>query len=239
MSEHHESAGSNRPFDVPRFAESCIEAAGDAWAASFDHPFVLAIADGSLPADRFRYYQMQDARYLEGFSDAAALISVRCPEPSAKLWFIDAARLALVVEGDLHAGYGRRLGYTPGDVAAVELGPVTRAYRDHMVTAAQSGTLVEAIAALTPCPWLYTDLGAHLLARIGRIPEDHPYADWLALYSSADFSDYMQRMLVLLEQAADAADDAARQRARDAFHTSARYEWMFWEQAWRLEPWPV
>jgi len=229
----------NAAFDVPPFAQACKEAAGSAWGASFDHPFVLAIADGTLPADRFRFYQMQDARYLESFSDAAASISLRCPDPVDKLWFIDAARLALVVEGDLHAGYGRKLGYTPADVAAVELGPVTRAYRDHMVAAAQGGSLVEAIAALTPCPWLYTDLGEYLLGRIGTIAEDHPYADWLALYSSADFGDYMQRLLALLQRAAEAADGSARERALEAFHTSARLEWMFWEQAWQLEAWPV
>ncbi len=226
-------------FDIPAFARTCIEAAGNSWGASFEHPFVLALADGSLSAERFRYYQMQDARYLEGFSDAAAQISLRCPDPSDKLWFIDAARMALVVEGELHAGYGRRLGYTPEDIATMELGPVTRAYRDHMLVAAQTGTLVEAVAALTPCPWLYTDLGQHVLQRIGSIPADHPYADWLALYSSADFSDYMQRLLELLQRAADAADNAARSRALVAFHASARYEWAFWEQAWQQQTWPV
>lgn len=226
-------------FHVPAFARACIDAAGSSWAASFEHPFVIALAEGSLTADRFRFYQMQDARYLEGFADAAALISTRCAEPGDKLWFIDAARLALVVEGDLHAGYGRKLGYTAADVAAMELGPVTRAYRDHMISTAQTGTLVEAIAALTPCPWLYTALGQHLMAAIGEIPEDHPYADWLALYASSEFETYMQRLLECLQRAAEAADAAARERAMSAFRVSARHEWSFWEQAWQLEGWPV
>ncbi len=226
-------------FAIPDFAHACIEAAGESWGASFDHPFVMALAEGSLPSEHFRYYQMQDARYLEGFADAAALISTRCTEPGDKLWFIDAARLALVVEGDLHAGYGRTLGYTEADVAAMELGPVTRAYRAHMIVAAQTGTLVEAIAALTPCPWLYTALGQHLLDKIGTIPPDHPYADWLALYASSEFEAYMQRLLELLQQAADGADGSARARALDAFHVSARYEWSFWEQAWQRQDWPV
>lgn len=228
-----------RAFDVPPFAQSCLNAAGSSWGASFEHPFVLALADGSLPTSNFRYYQMQDARYLEGFADAASLIATRSPDPTDKLWFIDAARLALVVEGELHAGYGRKLGYTPADVAAVELGPVTRAYRDHMIATAQTGTLVEAIAALTPCPWLYTDLGQNLLARIGTPAADHPYKDWLDLYAGDDFVVYMQKLLELMQQAADGADGAARQRALTAFHVSARHEWQFWEQAWQQQDWPV
>ena len=228
-----------RAFDVPPFAQACLDAAGSSWGASFDHPFVLALADGSLPTGHFRYYQMQDARYLEGFADAASLIATRCPDPVDKLWFIDAARLALVVEGELHAGYGRKLGYTPADVASVELGPVTQAYRNHMIATAQTGTLLEAIAALTPCPWLYTDLGQNLFARIGTPAADHPYKDWLDLYAGDDFVDYMQKLLQLMQQAADGADETARERALTAFHVSARHEWQFWEQAWKQQGSPA
>lgn len=224
---------------APPFARSCIEHSGRAWGASFDHPFVLALADGSLDPERFRFYQMQDARYLESYATTAALIGARCPAPAHKLAFIEAAQRALIVESELHAGYGRKLGYTPEDVAAVELGPVTHAYSNHMIATAQTGTLVEAIAALLPCPWLYAELGRHLLARIGNIPDDHPYGDWLALYSNVEFEDNTRSLLELLEFAAEAADDSARARAQRAFRNSTRYEWMFWEQAWTRQQWPV
>lgn len=226
-------------FPVPPFARRCLEAAGPAWGASFQHPFVRALADGSLDAERFRFYQMQDARYLQAFADAASLISTRCPDPADKLWFIDAARLALVVEGELHAGYGRRLGYTPADIAALALTPNNRAYQDHMVASATRGSLVEAIAALTPCPWLYIALGQHLLAEMGAIPDDHPYADWLRTYADPGFNAYMEAILAHLERAAEAAGEAERTRAVEAFVASARYEWMFWEQAWTQQAWPV
>jgi thiaminase/transcriptional activator TenA len=227
------------PYPVPPFAEECIDAAGDSWAASFDHPFVRALAEGTLDSDRFRFYQMQDARYLEAFSDAAALISTRCVDPNDKLWFIDAARMALVVEGELHAGYGDTLGYGPDDIAALELTPNNKAYQDHMIATAQRGTLVEAVAALTPCPWLYIELGQHLLHELGTIADDHPYADWLRMYSDPGFNEYMENILERLQRFADAADDAARTRAQDAFRMSARYEWMFWQQAWERQGWAV
>lgn len=233
------AAATEAPFTVPPFARACITAAADAWGASFGHPFVRALAEGTLDSERFRFYQMQDARYLEAFADAASLISIRCADPGDKLWFIDAARLALVVEGELHAGYGRKLGYTPEDVAAIELTPNNRAYQNHMVTTAQQGSLVEAVAALVPCPWLYIDLGQHLLRELGTIPDAHPYADWLRTYSDPQFNQYMEDILDRLQRFADAADDATRARAVNAFVTSARYEWMFWDQAWTSQAWPV
>lgn len=228
-----------RAFDVPPFAAQCLDAAQSMWGASFEHPFVLALADGTLDRDLFRFYQMQDARYLEGFSDAAALISTRVISPEDKLWFIDAARMALVVEGELHAGYGRQLGYGPEDIAAIELTPNNRAYQNHMIDAATRGSLVEAVAALVPCPWLYIELGQHLLKRLGRVEDDHPYADWLRMYSDPEFNDYMRNILARLQRYADAVDEPTRQRAIDAFRISTRYEWMFWQQAWEQQNWPI
>ena len=226
-------------FDIPPFAQRCMDACQGSWGASFDHPFVRALADGSLSPERFRFYQMQDARYLEAFSDAAAIISTRVVKPVEKLWFIDAARMALVVEGELHAGYGKTLGYGPDDIAAMELTPNNRAYQNHMISTATRSSLAEAVAALTPCPWLYVDLGQNLLKELGTIPADHPYADWLAMYSSPEFNDYMQHLLGYLQAYADGVDEPTRQRAVEAFVVSARYEWMFWQQAWELQTWPV
>jgi thiaminase/transcriptional activator TenA len=239
MSVTLEETVDHAPFAVPPFAEACLDAAGDAWGASFEHPFVEALADGSLGAERFKFYQMQDARYLEAFADAASLISTRCEDPDDKLWFVEAAQMALVVEGELHAGYGDKLGYGPEDIRALELTPNNRAYQNHMIERAQRGTLVEATAALAPCPWLYVALGQHLEREHGAVPEDHPYAAWLEMYRDPEFNEYMDNLLPRLQRFADAADDEARERARGAFAVSARYEWMFWQQAWEQQTWPV
>jgi thiaminase/transcriptional activator TenA len=229
-----------RAFDVPPFAQRCMEAAGQAWGASFAHPFVRALSAGTLDADRFRFYQMQDARYLESFADAASLIATRCVRPDDKLWFVDAARMALVVEGQLHAGYGKTLGYGPEDIAAVPLTPNNLGYQNHMVAMATRGTRVEAVAALTPCPWLYIDLGQHLMAEHGgAVADSHPYAAWLRMYADPGFNSYMDNILERLQRFADAADEPARSRAVTAFVQSAQYELMFWEQAWTGQKWPV
>ena len=228
-----------RPYTVPPFAQSCLEHAREAWDEAVDHPFVHALADGSLDPERFKFYQMQDARYLEAFADAASLISTRCPDPDDKLWFIDAARLAVVVEGELHEGYGDELGYGPDDIRSLSLTPNNRAYQNHMLERAQRGTLVEAVAALTPCPWLYIELGQRLEREMGAVPDDHPYAEWLEMYRDPDFHEYMDNLLARLQRFAEAADESAREGARTAFTTSVRYEWMFWNQAWTQQEWPV
>lgn len=40
-----------------------------------------------------------------------------------------------------------------------------------------------------------------------------------------------------LEIAAEAAGPAERNRAKESFLVSVRYEWLFWQQAWIQETW--
>jgi thiaminase (transcriptional activator TenA) len=226
------------PFELPPFAAILRTHAAADFGRSFRHPFVLSLANGSLAAETFRFYQMQDARYLEALADAASLISTRTHEPDSKMWWIEAARLALIVERSLHLNYGTKLGYGPADIAALRLTPTNRAYQAHLVDTATRGSLVEAIAAFAPCPWLYASLGQHLQRTMGEPAADHPYAEWLKTYAAPDFLTYMSVLLEELQTAANAAGERELTRAKEAFLTSVRYEWAFWEQAWVREGWP-
>ncbi len=226
-------------FSIPPFAERCREAANEAWQASFEHPFVVALMDGSLDAERFRFYQMQDARYLEAYADTCSLISVRYDNPEAKMWFIEGARLAIVVERQLHQEYGRQLGYGPVDIASLSLSPNNRAYQNHLIASVQTASLLEAVSALAPCPWLYADIGRYMEAKLGFVPDEHPYADWLKTYADPAFVTYTNELLVHLQKLADSHDTPElHDRAVEAFVISARYEFMFWEQAWQMQDWP-
>jgi len=238
-SDTNEAAGDAAPLDIPPFAQRCREACHDEWEAAASHPFVRSLIEGALDPDRFRFYQMQDARYLEAYADTCSILSTRFTAPKDKLWFIDGARLAIVVEQELHAGYGEKLGYTPEDVAALACSPNNIGYQNHMLQAAGRRSLVEGLAALAPCPWLYTDIGIRMMEELGQIPEDHPYAAWLATYADPSFVTYTSDLLAILERVASEHDGSLLAAAVEAFRQSVRYEWMFWEQAWMQQAWPV
>ncbi|GMQ81635.1 MAG: thiaminase II [Rhodothermia bacterium] len=215
-----------------------MEAAVNDWRASFEHPFLQALLNGTLSDKRFRFYQMQDARYLEAYADSCSIISVRFKDIERKLWFIDGARLSLVVERELHEEYGRKLGYTAQDIANLELSPANRAYQNHLLVSAQKETLLTAVAALAPCPWLYSDIGLLVNHRLPDLSESHPYADWLTTYADPVFVTYTNELLAHLQFLADQYPDSDHHReAIEAFVLSTRYELMFWEQAWDLQGW--
>ena len=226
-------------FTVPSFASRCKKSAESAWSASFEHPFVKGLIDGTLSNDRFKFYQMQDARYLEAYADVCSILSTRFASPDKKLWFIEGAKLALVVEQELHGMYGQRFGYTAGDIRNLKVTPNGLAYQNHMLVMARGASLLESVAALAPCPWLYTDIGLHIHETLGTIPADHPYGNWLATYSDPSFVLYTEQLLGILEEVALEHGPEVQERAVEAFKTSVAYEWMFWDQAWNEQEWPV
>jgi hypothetical protein len=45
--------------------------------------------------------------------------------------------------------------------------------------------------------------------------------------------------LVYIPSLAEAKLAGCSCRVKEAFMTTSRYEWMFWDAAWKLEGWPV
>ena len=107
-----------------------------------------------------------------------------------------------------------------------------------MRSVAQTGTLAELTVVALPCAWVYCVVGQHLL-RKGEPSPKHPYRDWLLLYGSPEFAEVTHWMRTLVDREAKAAGKVEKRRMIDIFLTSSRYEWMFWDMAWREEQWPV
>ncbi len=65
-------------------------------------PFNKELANGTLTRERFQFYMIQDALYLEQYSRALAVAAAKAPDPAAMQQFAHAAEEALVVERALH-----------------------------------------------------------------------------------------------------------------------------------------
>ncbi|MCF0254537.1 MAG: thiaminase II, partial [Duodenibacillus sp.] len=94
-----------------------------------------------------------------------------------------------------------------------------------------------AAAALMPCFWIYEQAGFAVAAL--RKTEGNPYAEWIAWYGSPDYSATVEEALAFADELAEASDPRTCEAMTEAFLRACRYEWMFFEAAWRKEAWPV
>lgn len=208
----------------------------DVYSAILAHPFVTGLTDGTLPRAAFRYYIEQDAHYLRGYARALASCAAKAPDEDATVMFAEHAAGAIAAERDLHASLMADLGSSVEAAAKEPVSPTTRAYVSYLMATAHTGSFGEAVAAVLPCYWIYARVGDELLARSSPDPL---YARWIAMYGSDDFQGVVDAVLDVTDRVGADAGPAELAAMRRHFHTTSRYEWMFWDAAWRQETWPV
>ncbi len=220
------------------FCDHLRKLAQPIWEAQLTHPFVVALGKGTLPERKFKYYILQDARFLGDLARVFAACAEKAPNAESALRFAKLVEETIVVERGLHENYGKRWKMTPKQMISVPMAPTTYAYTRHMLAVAQTGSAAEITVVALPCAWIYCVVGQHLL-RKGPPPEGHPYRDWLMLYASPEFAEVQRWMRAKTDLWAKNAGKEGRRRMEEAFVISSRYEWMFWEMAWKEEQWPV
>jgi thiaminase/transcriptional activator TenA len=120
---------------------------------------------------------------------------------------------------------------------AVPKGPMTQAYIGHLQSVARGGTLGELVAAVLPCYWIYGEIGRRLYKNRPRKPKI--YRQWIETYASETFWQPVREQIRLMDRLGAEANGSEKNLMTEHFILSSRYEFMFWEQAYRLESWPV
>jgi len=220
------------------FSEHLRKKAQQIWDAQLTHPFVVALGNGTLPDRRFKYYILQDARFLGDLARVFAAGAQKAPDAESALRFAKLVEETIVTERGLHESYGKRWKMTPHEMQSVPMAPTNYAYTRHMLAVAAAGSAAEITVVALPCAWIYCVVGHHLLKH-GPPKADHPYRDWLMLYASPEFAAVQEWMRAKVDEWSNDAAAAEQRRMEDAFVISSRYEWMFWEMAWKGEEWPV
>jgi thiaminase/transcriptional activator TenA len=219
-----------------KFSQKLRESVQAIWQASFDHPFVTGIADGTLPLACFRYYVMQDAYYLSQFAKVQALGAAKAED------LYTSGRMAAHVQGTynaelaLHEKFTKLLCITDAEKASFQPAPTAYAYTSHLFRAAYTGHLGDIVAVILPCYWLYWEIGERLK---GSNPNEIIYREWIEAYGGEWFGELVQEQIERLDALAEQVTEADRERMQQHFVISSRYELLFWEMAYQQEKWLV
>jgi thiaminase (transcriptional activator TenA) len=224
---------------VTRIAHSArlLELAQPVWQAILAHPFLRDLRDGTLPIETFRFYLEQDWLYIQERIGEWAIVAGRCPDPGIR------RELALLIDqvarlepAAFHLKHAPALGIDLEHVTW-EMNAANWAYTTHELATAYGGSTAEGLAALLPCPLVYQFVGEHLIT--GPLPPNPIYADWITFYGSGLGDPRRETLLGLYDQLAEGADAATLARCERNFLISSRYEWQFWDAAYRRETWPA
>ena len=220
------------------FAEDIETRALPVREAILTHPFISGVGDGSLPVEKFKHYVRQDYVYLIDYSRVLALASAKAPDLEAMGWFAGLLDETLNVEMDLHRTYCAEFGVTREDLESTKPAPTTVAYTSYLLKVAHQQSFGELVASLLPCQWGYWEIGDHL-ARRGEPKQAPLYCQWIQMYASEEFASLAQEIRALTSRVAQDAGPRQLEAMAEAYLTSLRFEYMFWEMSYSQEEWAV
>ncbi len=220
-----------------RFTDRLRHKAADIWEAQQQHPFVRGIGDGRLNLEKFKFWLRQDYVFLIEYARLLGLAAARSPDLATMTRFAGLLKETLETEMSLHRAYAREFAISREELEREQPAPATRAYTDFLLRVAATGDFAELAAALLPCMWAFSEIGQRLAKQ--PAPGDNRYAKWIEMYSSTEFAELADWCRELLDRLAAGLPERELDKLEDAFLTSSRYEWRFWEMAWTLERWRI
>ncbi len=205
--------------------------AGGHWQNYVQHPFVLALGDGSLPREKFERFLVQDYLFLIQYARAYLLLAYKLDEPEDMRAALDTAELLLNSEMPLHVQYCAGWGITEAQMAAAPQSLELLAYTRYVLEVGHAGDALDLLVALSPCIAGYAEIGAMLAP---HMQPENLYAAWIEAYSGLDYTAQVNAALAMLERVGKARGAASRySKLTEIFVTATKCEAAFWETGWR------
>lgn len=195
-------------------------------------PFITQLGDGTLSADEYRYYLQQDNLYLETYINGLVSLGRNAPDATAGAFWNDAAALS---EGEVDSHNSE----LDGCLTSVDRGtpsPSNLAYQAFLRHACATQPYAIGATAMLPCFWTYPEVALRVLpayqAWTADHPgEQHPYEEWIMLYSGDGFVTPCGQAIELVEEALSQATPEEVAVAVGEFCIGTLHEVMFFDQS--------
>ena len=195
------------------------------WTKIVRHRFVVAAADGSLEAEAFDRWLVEDHAFVVGFRCFVEGLAALAPHDDAKA-VLAGAQVPLAAELELFADEAERRAIDLG----AEPGPTTLGYTSFVRASLQDGYDV-ALTVLYGAEKAYFDAWRAVRETADRTS---PYRRFIENWSSDDFGAWVDEVATLLDAA---APDGPTAPMRQAFGRVVRFEIRFWDAVFTGERW--
>jgi thiaminase/transcriptional activator TenA len=211
------------------------EGVGPLWERVVTHPFVIELGEDTLPPEIFNAYFDQDYLFLKDWAILLSLATAKAPDFDAARQLVGFLHLGLGGEEGLFQQAFRERGRSRQDVADLEYLPTTLHYSGYLRKMAYEGSFTEVITTLLGVEWPYLEW-AQRLEGAGKRPSNHYYQTWIDIHTSQGMRDFVAWLRRTVDEAWVTPQEQSH--LHRIFRDVLRYEFLFFEMAYRGEQWP-
>ncbi len=208
--------------------------AKEIWQEYYKQPFVEGIFKGDLDKDKFRFYLIQDYIYLINYSKVFALgIAKTNDEKIMK-------KLALLLNGVLngemliHNKYKDKLNITDDEIKNAKVSLYNTSYTKYMLEIGYSGDILDILVAILTCYWSYKEIGENL-EKSPSYSKSNFYYDWVSGYLTDTFKKDTEELINLIDILGKDCSDEKYKHLEEIFINCSRFEYKFWDMAYKKE----
>jgi len=149
--------------------------------------------------------------------------------------FAEAAKIAIVVERNLHDGFMQDFGISKEQFENTPLTLACHHYTSYLTSTAWSESYPVVLASLLPCFWIYAEVGKDI---VDNSAPNNPYQAWVDTYSGEEFHTAVRNVIATVDRVAARVDADTLEKMHAAYTHAARLEWLFWDSAFEQRQWP-
>ncbi len=208
------------------------------WESLFTHPFLVEVKRAVLPLDKFEFYVKQDYTFLIETARCLGIATAKAKDRDTMSVFASLLADSLTVEVKMLERLSEKFGISSEKLRNCQPAPTNVAYTRHLLYVAYSGTVGEIVAVLLPCMWSYEEIGSRLGDSVA-LKRHSIYSEWCDTYRSQKYIDMVKLFRDLVDRQASDAGTSEKEKMRNHFFLSSRYEYMFWDMAYKKATWPL
>ncbi len=193
------------------------------WDKYIRHEFVVKMKEGTLPLDNFKYYMIQDSKYVNIM--LKSLLNASSKAPLNKITNILNAIFNTRDKGlEVEKEISEKLNIDDSIIENTGYNLVNYAYTRHLYYYS-TVSWDHFLASWAPCMIGYSFVGKFVKGSPNEI-----YDLWASFYGSKDYEKRVEAII-------DALDDIKlNDEIKNVFRNSVNFEIMFWDAALRKDP---
>ncbi|MCX8188203.1 MAG: thiaminase II [Nitrososphaeria archaeon] len=203
------------------------------WEKILNHPFVVQLYSGKLPLNKFKYYVIQDFNYLVGVTRVLCLAASKSPSLDYAKKALELAYGTVTGEMENYIKLLNELDIKLEEVSGIEPNPTNTAYMNFLAYVGYVTDFWTTMTAFLPCAWTYEEIAERNKFRL-ETNDVETYRKWCSIYLSKEYKDLVKMLRNIVDES-----PLEPMTLKPYFFTALRYEYMFWDAAYREETWPI
>jgi thiaminase (transcriptional activator TenA) len=224
------------------FADELKQSSIDTWQGIINHRFLVEIYNDILPVDKFIFYLKQDQIFLKEFCRFLDVAKQKSDNSADLVKLFDSlayntVNFEIKMQDQVIVDY---LSLLPSEQLSstrnlnVLPSKIIIEYIIYLKQVSSNGSIGEIVSAMAPCPWTYLEI-AEKLAKSHHVQNNKIYKKWVQFYSSDESRRQINHLKTILCILAEdkARSDKDRLAMKKHFATACKYEFLFWDMAYR------